>query len=44
MDNLSKEEAVCKERVKEKNEILLQLTKDIENQQPKLERVEKQVG
>ncbi|XP_060098554.1 coiled-coil domain-containing protein 39 [Heteronotia binoei] len=44
LDNLLKEEALCKEQSKEKNELILQLTKEIEYQKPKLERVVKQVS
>ncbi|XP_054838743.1 coiled-coil domain-containing protein 39 [Eublepharis macularius] len=43
LDNLSKEEALCKEKSKEKNALIVQLTKEIDYQKPKLERVIKQV-
>nr|XP_056706345.1 LOW QUALITY PROTEIN: coiled-coil domain-containing protein 39 [Euleptes europaea] len=44
LDNLLKEEAVWQEKSKEKNALLLQLTKEIDYQKPKLQRVAKQVS
>ncbi|XP_048362804.1 coiled-coil domain-containing protein 39 [Sphaerodactylus townsendi] len=44
LDNLLKEEVLCQEKSKEKNALILQLTKDIDNQNPKRERVAKQVS
>lgn len=42
-DMVLKEEALFQEQKKEKQALILQLNKDIEEQKPKLERVIKQV-
>jgi len=43
LDSLLKQEAIFQEQNKEKQAVILQLNKDIEEQKPKLERVIKQV-
>jgi len=43
LDSLLKQEAIFQEQNKEKQAVILQLNKDIEEQKPKLERVLKQV-
>lgn len=43
LDSLLKQEAIFQEQNKEKQTVILQLNKDIEEQKPKLERVIKQV-
>lgn len=43
LDILLKQEALLQEQKKEKQAVILQLNKDIEEQKPKLERVLKQV-
>lgn len=43
LDILLKQEALLQEQKKEKQAVILQLNKDIEEQKPKLERVIKQV-
>lgn len=42
-DVVLKQEALFQEQKKEKQALILQLSKDIEEQKPKLERVTKQV-
>lgn len=43
LDILLKQEALFQEQKKEKQTVILQLNKDVEEQKPKLERVIKQV-
>ncbi|XP_077785874.1 coiled-coil domain-containing protein 39 [Podarcis muralis] len=44
LDTLLKEEALCREKIQEKEAQALQLNKDIDDQKPKLERATKQVA
>lgn len=44
LDTLLKEEALCREKIQEKEAQALQLNKDIDDQKPKLERATKQVS